>query len=75
KPSAIAIVTGGSIEDALELYKAGADYVLMPHFLGGEHVSHLVQEFENLTNVKTTKLNHIKELQLRKQLGHEHPKE
>lgn len=75
KPSAIAIVTGGSIEEALELYKAGADYVLMPHFLGGEHVSHLVQEFENLTKVKTTKLDHIKELQLRKQLGHEHPKE
>jgi len=38
------IVTSSEIDDALTLYKKGADYVILPHFLGGEHVANLIDE-------------------------------
>ncbi len=34
--------TAHSISDAEKLYEQGADYVIMPHFLGGEYVSDLL---------------------------------
>lgn len=40
----IVIVRASQIHDALDLYKKGADYVLTPHFLGGEFLSRMVQE-------------------------------
>jgi len=41
---AVVIVTAEDVEDALELYNQGADYVILPHMLGGEHISLLLQE-------------------------------
>jgi len=68
-------VTTTDVEKALKLYKAGADYVILPHFLGGEHVSLLIEEFKgNTDRIIENKLNHIKELKHRQTLGHEHPK-
>lgn len=67
-------VTANHIEEALALYDAGADYVILPHFLGGEHVSLLIDAFTgDLNRIIENKLNHIKELKTRKELGHEHP--
>ena len=43
---AIVILRAHSIEDAIELYKIGADYVLTPHFLGGEYVSKMIKELK-----------------------------
>ena len=40
----LVIVTAEDVEDALELYEKGADYVILPHMLGGEHISLLLQE-------------------------------
>ena len=40
----VVIVTAEDIDDALELYNSGADYVILPHMLGGEHISVLLQE-------------------------------
>ena len=40
----VVIVTAEDVEDALALYKIGADYVILPHMLGGEHISVLLQE-------------------------------
>jgi len=37
------IVTSSNTTDALELYGAGADYVILPHFLGGEYVANLIK--------------------------------
>lgn len=72
---AIIYVTSSSVEKALKLYDQGADYVILPHFLGGEHVSLLVEEFsENVDKIIEHKLKHIKELEHRKSIGHEHPK-
>ena len=69
------IVTAMGVEHALELYKMGADYVILPHFLGGEHVSSMI------TNIRSKKMKlheekekHIEHLEDRKDMGHEHPK-
>jgi Kef-type K+ transport system membrane component KefB len=68
-------VTTTSVEKALNLYDAGADYVILPHFLGGEHVSVLIEEFSiNIGKIIENKLKHIKELRHRQSIGHEHPK-
>ena len=73
--NAIIYVTASAVEKALDLYDAGADYVILPHFLGGEHVSILIEEFkENINKVIENKLKHIKELKHRQTIGHEHPK-
>ncbi len=36
------IVVGNSIDDALELYKKGADYVILPKLLGGEKITQIL---------------------------------
>lgn len=41
--NSIVIVTARHTSEVFELYKAGADYVIMPHFLGGEYVSNLIE--------------------------------
>ncbi|MEI6477433.1 MAG: cation:proton antiporter [bacterium] len=43
----ILIVTSHHIDDALEYYKLGANYVILPHLLGGEHVADLISEYEH----------------------------
>lgn len=69
------IVTATDIEDALTLYKAGAHYVILPHFLGGERLSLLVREtHKDLKRLIDVKFKHLKELKERQKLGHEHPK-
>ena len=71
---AIIFVTSTQIKDALKLYDAGADYVIMPHFLGGEHASLLIEDFtSDINSIIKTKIRHIEELKNRKSLGHEHP--
>lgn len=69
------IVTASEIDDALALYKAGADYVIMPHFLGGEHASHLIEQVrKRQVKLDSEKDLHISHLKKRKEIGHEHPK-
>lgn len=70
---AIAVVTANQIDEALELYDAGADYVILPHFIGGEHVALLVEDL-TLKKLVQHKKSHIKELHKRKAMGHEHPR-
>mgnify|MGYP000409511512 CR=1 FL=1 len=38
------------VEEALSLYDEGADYVILPHFLGGEHFSVLIEDFTDDVN-------------------------
>jgi len=67
-------VTASQIQEAMELYDAGADYVVMPHFLGGNYVSVLIEKFDDgLNKILEHKLQHIKELRERHTLGQEHP--
>ncbi len=68
-------VTASSVEKALKLYDAGADYVILPHFLGGEHASLLIEQFStNVGKIIENKIKHIKELKYRQIIGHVHPK-
>ena len=48
-PKGIIIVSSHNIYNAKFLYEEGADYVILPHILGGIHISHL------LKNIKKTK--------------------
>lgn len=62
-PHAKIIVTAYIVEEALLLYDAGADYVILPHLLGGEHAGVLLENVSNdLDQLISTKLNHIDEL-------------
>ncbi len=67
-------VTSDSVGHALKLYDEGADYVILPHFLGGDHVSLMIEELTpDVNKIISNKLGHIKELIKRRNLGHEHP--
>ncbi len=71
---ALIFVTANQVEEALTLYDAGADYVILPHLLGGDHVSILLEDFTgDINKILKTKLKHIDELHRRRELGHEHP--
>ena len=52
---AIIIARATNINEALELYKKGANYVLTPNFLGGEHVGKMIK------TLKTSKKGYDKE--------------
>jgi Kef-type K+ transport system membrane component KefB/Trk K+ transport system NAD-binding subunit len=72
---AIITVVSHQIDDAMKLYDAGATYVLMPHFLGGHHVSTMIEEYGlNLNKFLKEKVAHIEHLKKRKEAGHEHPR-
>ncbi len=71
---AIITVVSHQIDEAMKLYDEGATYVLMPHFLGGYHVSTMIEEYGlNINNFLKEKIAHIKHLRKRKEIGHEHP--
>lgn len=68
-------VTAYNIDEALELYDNGADYVILPHFLGGDHVSLMLEDItKDISKLIRAKVSHIEELRIRKGLGHEHPR-
>ncbi|MBI5389549.1 cation:proton antiporter [Candidatus Woesearchaeota archaeon] len=72
--AAVVFVTAHFVEDALNLYDAGADYVILPHFLGGERVSLILEEISvDISKVLKNKINHINELHTRVVHGHQHP--
>jgi len=72
---AIIMVLSHNIGEANELYKYGATYVSMPHFLGGSHASKMIDEYKlDVNKFLKEKEKHIKYLRNKKRLGHEHPK-
>ncbi len=72
--NAIVIVIADQIKDALKLYNEGADYVITPHFLGGEYIKDMIANngFEH-KKYSEEKVKHIKQLKERVKEGHEHP--
>jgi len=70
-PKAIIIVRANQIKDALKLYKKGADYVLTPHFLGGEYISNMIKEMKtDIKDYEKERKNHIKMLKNVLDRGH-----
>jgi len=73
-PRAVVILRAHTIPDALALYRKGANYVLTPHFLGGEYVSKMITHSKTKkSDYRNEKEKHIKMLEERKEKGHEHP--
>jgi len=73
--NAIILVVSHNIEEANALYKAGVTYVIMPHFLGGSHTSMMINKHGlNLNKFLSEKKKHIKQLKIKSELGHEHPR-
>lgn len=70
----VTIMTANRIQDALTLYEKGADYVLLPHFLGGAHAATLIGAYKsNPRPYKAARQKHIRSLKERLDHGHEHP--
>ncbi len=70
----VVIVAAHRIHNALELYEAGADYVILPHFLGGSYAASLVKRFtRDAIELQDIRDKHISQLRTRASHGHEHP--
>jgi Trk K+ transport system NAD-binding subunit len=70
----IIIVAAHQIDHAIQMYEAGASYVIMPHFLGGHHASMMVERYGfDIRKFLKEKVKHIEHLKKRKMEGHEHP--
>ncbi|HYC79829.1 MAG TPA: cation:proton antiporter [Candidatus Binatia bacterium] len=70
----IVMVVAHRINNALELYQAGADYVILPHFLGGSYAASLVRKFtKDAAELQDLRNEHISALQERASHGHDHP--
>ncbi len=60
------IATSNQIHNAQELYKNGADYVIMPHYLGGDYIaSMLVRDNFKKSTIKQEGKLHIKQIEER----------
>lgn len=71
----IIIVRAHTIDDALELYRKGANYVLTPHFLGGEYVSKMIGDLKTSeSGYEKEKEKHIQMLKDVAKRGEEHPR-
>jgi Kef-type K+ transport system membrane component KefB len=69
--NAVIIITANHIEDALEFYEKGADYVILPHYIGGDHASTIIENFgTDLNKFLGYKLRHIKDLRQKRHLKH-----
>lgn len=55
------IVSASDPIDAKELYKAGADYVVLPHLAGGRHIAKILAEnnLEKISHFKTKDLSYL----------------
>lgn len=68
-------LTANNIEEALKFYERGANYVILPHFLGGEHASNLITRLQRgKIKLEEEKNKHLEALNMRREMGHEHPK-
>ena len=54
-PEVRVILTGNSEYEAKTLYAAGADYIILPHFLGGEEIANLIAADRNLSALEELK--------------------
>lgn len=73
KSNAISILTARQIDEALELYGVGADYVILPHFLGGEYIAQIIEKAKkNKNHYKKEKKKDIALLKKRIEEGKEH---
>ena len=62
----IFIAVSDKIDEAFELYEKGADYILLPHYIGGYQVSALIEShLPNPDKFFEEKIKHLKYLKKR----------
>jgi len=44
-PNLIIILVSNHIHEAIKLYEQGADYVILPHYIGVDHTSLMLEEY------------------------------
>ncbi|MBN1464025.1 MAG: cation:proton antiporter [Paludibacteraceae bacterium] len=67
----IVILTSHETGHAIDLYEMGANYVIVPHFLGGQVVSRLAYDAAfGLQDLEETRAKHLDYLLKRNKLGH-----
>lgn len=72
--TALVMLVAHHISDAMILYDKGADYVILPHFLGGKYASLLAKNLNfDPERFKKLRQRHIAHLSLRESLGQNHP--
>lgn len=61
KNGAKVVVIGMDSDDAKRLYKAGADYVVVPHLMGGRHLANIIKNdaIEKIDELKKKDLNYL----------------
>lgn len=75
-PDAAVLVVAHKVGDALAHYEEGVDYVILPHFLGGERAAELAGKYHNdKEKYEHLRKRHIEHLLLRAAIGHEHPEQ
>ncbi len=73
-PKAFVFLTAIHLDDALQFYDLGADYVIVPHFLGGDYAALLVEKFsQDFKSLVVERIKHIQELKRRKHMASFHP--
>ncbi|HLD39975.1 MAG TPA: cation:proton antiporter [Candidatus Nanoarchaeia archaeon] len=67
-PKALMIVTAKSLKSSLELYDAGADYVIYPSYLNEQNVSVLLEDYtSDINKIITKKINDLTRLKVRQE--------
>ncbi len=56
------IMTALDEDDAIELYNKKIDYALLPHFVGGQHIAHILKHEKIGQHLRKLKEKHIKTL-------------
>lgn len=63
-PSLIVILVSHHVEESIKLYEEGADYVIMPHFLGAYHASLMLEEYgfdiEKFSHIRNNQVNELR---------------
>jgi voltage-gated potassium channel Kch len=69
-PQIITMVVSNHVDEALELYDAGADYVIMPDHISAHHAGLMLEEVGlNITKMMNKKQEHIHLIKQKVQLG------
>lgn len=59
-PKSVIIVTAKNVSNSLELYEAGADYVIYPHYLNEQRVSVLLEDYAlDINKILSKKIDDI----------------
>jgi hypothetical protein len=63
-PNLIIILVSNHIHEAIKLYEQGADYVILPHYIGVDHTSLILEEYgfdiQKFMENKKTQVNELK---------------